>query len=38
VAQWAEWATEQVEQWPDDPAQAVPDQAAFEQIVRRAQW
>jgi PadR family transcriptional regulator, regulatory protein AphA len=38
VAQWAEWATEQVERWPDDPAQAVPDQAAFEQIVRRAQW
>jgi PadR family transcriptional regulator AphA len=38
VAQWAEWAADQVEQWPDDPAQAVPDQAAFEQIVRRAEW
>lgn len=38
VAQWAEWAAGQVEQWPDDPAQAVPDQAAFEQIVRRAEW
>jgi DNA-binding PadR family transcriptional regulator len=38
VAQWAEWAAGQVDQWPDDPAQAVPDRAAFEQVVRRAEW
>jgi PadR family transcriptional regulator, regulatory protein AphA len=38
VAQWAEWAATQVEEWPDDPAHAVPDQAALEQIVRRAEW
>lgn len=38
VARWADWATAQVEQWPDDPAQAVPDRAAYEEIVRRADW
>lgn len=38
VAEWAEWAAGQVEQWPDDPAQAVPDRAALERVVRRAEW
>jgi DNA-binding PadR family transcriptional regulator len=38
VAEWAEWAAEQVEHWPDDPAQAVPEREAFEQVVRRAEW
>lgn len=38
VARWAEWATEQVEQWPDNPADAVPDHAAMEEAVRRADW
>jgi PadR family transcriptional regulator, regulatory protein AphA len=38
VARWAEWASEMVEQWPDDPREAVPDRAAVEEIVRRAQW
>ncbi|MGH4025798.1 MAG: PadR family transcriptional regulator [Pseudonocardiaceae bacterium] len=38
VAQWADWATAQVERWPDDPGQAVPDPAAMAEIVRRATW
>lgn len=38
VARWAEWATEQVEQWPDNPVDAVPDRAAMEETVRRANW
>lgn len=38
VARWAEWATGQVERWPDDPAEAVPDPAAQEEVVRRAAW
>ena len=38
VARWAEWATSVVEQWPDDPAEAEPDPAALEEIVRRATW
>jgi len=38
VAEWAEWAAGQVEHWPDDPAQAVPEREAFEQVVRRAEW
>jgi hypothetical protein len=38
VARWAEWATAQVETWPDDPAKAIPDRAQFEAIVRRADW
>ena len=25
VAEWADWATEQVEQWPEDPSRAVAD-------------
>jgi PadR family transcriptional regulator AphA len=38
VARWAEWATGQVEQWPDHVDRAVPDRAALEAIVRRADW
>ncbi len=38
VAHWAEWATEQVEQWPDDPGQAVADEAAMTAIAERADW
>jgi PadR family transcriptional regulator AphA len=38
VAQWADWATALVEQWPENPAEAVPDSAAVEEILRRAEW
>jgi hypothetical protein len=38
VARWAEWAAEHVEQWPDDPAAAVPDPAALAAIAARADW
>ena len=38
VARWAEWATGVVQTWPDDPAGAPVDPAAFEEIVRRATW
>lgn len=38
VARWAEWATATVETWPDDPGEAVPDRAAYEDLVRRATW
>ena len=32
---WARWATEQVEQWPDDPAARVPDWAALQEVAER---
>ncbi len=38
VARWAEWATTEVEQWPDDPSRANADQEAMEDIARRADW
>jgi PadR family transcriptional regulator AphA len=38
VAEWAGWAAAQVERWPDDPAQAIPDRAAMEETVGRAAW
>ena len=38
VAQWSEWATTLVEQWPDDPGRAEPDPAAVEETARRAAW
>jgi DNA-binding PadR family transcriptional regulator len=38
VARWAEWATEHVEQWPDDPAGASADPAALSAIADRADW
>jgi DNA-binding PadR family transcriptional regulator len=38
VAEWAEWATTMVEEWPDDPREAVVDDDAMQDIVRRADW
>ncbi|WP_181780838.1 PadR family transcriptional regulator [Pseudonocardia pini] len=38
VARWADWATEQVESWPEDPAEAVADPTALAEIARRADW
>jgi hypothetical protein len=38
VAEWADWATGIVEQWPDDPGQAVPDAEVLARIVRRGAW
>ena len=38
VAEWSDWATDLVEQWPDDPSDAVPDVAAQRESMRRAQW
>jgi DNA-binding PadR family transcriptional regulator len=38
VAEWADWASELVEQWPDDPRQAIPDVDAFKRAVDRAGW
>ena len=38
VDRWAAWATTEVKKWPDDPAEALPDRAALEAIVRRADW
>lgn len=38
VAEWADWAAEQIEQWPDDPRQAEPDVDALRETVRRAEW
>lgn len=38
VAEWADWATAQVEQWPADPAQAVPDRTEQQAVLARAQW
>jgi hypothetical protein len=38
VAEWSDWATALVQDWPDDPAQARVDPAAAEAVVRRAAW
>ena len=38
VAEWADWAAAQVEQWPHDPAEAVPDRTAQWDSVERARW
>jgi len=38
VARWADWAHEQVEKWPEDPADAVPDRAELVEIATRARW
>ena len=39
VADWSDWAAEQVEQWPDEPSKAAaPDPAVFEAMGRRARW
>ena len=38
VAEWADWATALVEEWPEDPAGAVADMTAHAAVVRRAEW
>jgi DNA-binding PadR family transcriptional regulator len=38
VADWADWATDLVEQWPSDPSLAVPDPAVQQETVDRASW
>ncbi|MGH3474896.1 MAG: PadR family transcriptional regulator [Aeromicrobium sp.] len=38
VADWADWAVEQVDDWPDDPSEAVPDRGELRAIVDRAEW
>jgi PadR family transcriptional regulator AphA len=38
VARWADWASEQIEAWPEDPAEAVADPEELAAIARRAQW
>jgi PadR family transcriptional regulator, regulatory protein AphA len=38
VAHWADWASDVVAGWPEDPADAVTDPAALADIARRAQW
>ena len=38
VARWADWATNQIEAWPDNPADAVADLAELEAIARKADW
>ena len=37
-AEWSDWATSQVERWPDDPSAAVPDLDVLRETVRRAEW
>lgn len=37
VARWVEWATAIVETWPDDPREAVVDQASLRETVRHAE-
>ena len=38
VAEWSQWATALVEQWPDKPSEAVPDVAAQRESLDRATW
>jgi DNA-binding PadR family transcriptional regulator len=38
VARWADWATAQVESWPEDPAERRADAAEQRSILRRARW
>jgi PadR family transcriptional regulator AphA len=38
VARWADWATAEVEQWPDDASQATADPACMTAIAERAEW
>jgi hypothetical protein len=37
VDRWATWAIEVVEAWPDDPRQANPDPAVYEEAIRIAE-
>lgn len=36
VDRWATWAEGRIEDWPDDPRQAVPDRAELEGTVAQA--
>jgi len=38
VAEWADWAAEQVGEWPDEPARAELDPAALRETAERADW
>lgn len=38
VAEWSDWASSQVEAWPQDPSAAVPDDSALHETVARASW
>lgn len=38
VATWADWATDIVERWPEDPGTAVADRAEMAETVMRAGW
>lgn len=38
VARWADWAREQVEGWPQNPAEAVADLTDLADIAQRAGW
>ncbi|MCT7351535.1 PadR family transcriptional regulator [Streptomyces sp. 15-116A] len=38
VAEWADWAAGCVEQWPDDPHEAVADPEELAETIRRAEW
>lgn len=38
VAHWADWAREQVERWPENPAEAVADPTDLAAIAERAEW
>ena len=38
VADWADWATEQVAEWPDDPADATVNIDEQRAVVDRARW
>jgi hypothetical protein len=38
VAEWADWATGVVGDWPVDPREAVVDRAALAESVARAEW
>ena len=38
VADWAEWARTQVEEWPEDTSQARPDAVEQAAVLARAEW
>jgi len=38
VADWADWATSQVDHWPADPREARPDPGQQQRILHRASW
>jgi PadR family transcriptional regulator AphA len=38
VADWSDWATEQVRRWPDDPGRAMADPTVLTAVAQRAQW